>query len=516
MRKAITTISTPQVVNSNNSSTPDGSGIRKALSTTNKVFPSDTQRQIPTGLSLEESYDQSRINQIYESNQTGYEKAFNAIVGGLLSGGLTAIEDLSYLAQTAESLVTEGKLVGDWERNAVAEAMVKAKEELGEALPIYGNPMSFWNGLKSVIDSAVGFAIPGAGVLKGVSTLQKLPRALQLATRTARARSALNILRGSGGAERVFNSVAAGTIQNHMEGMMMGMEVYENTLNSLMEANPNANAQDIALFEETASNAADNFLVANRAMILTDAFGLHGIYQGKQMVRNLINAPGWQNRFRQFGQSIIRPNADNLILQNTKEGIEEIYQGVQQQEQQYQALKDSGLDTSGYESDNFDRLWGFISEPSTLYEGLLGFVGGGAQRILTEVASGKFSSSARAQRREAYNQQQEVIKASEDYLTGKMADLKKVINVIQGAEEAGVPIVGDLVQDKEFMKLAVMNFEAGTTEMLETQLDDIIANKDEKYSEEVIADARRHRELLKELESDYVKYNKYENKTEIF
>ena len=114
--------------------------------------------------------------------------------------------------------------------------------------------------------------------------------------------------RTSGGVERVFNALASGAIQNQAEGMMIGMEAYENTLNSLLEANPNATLQEKEHYELLASQAADAVLTQNRLMIATDAFGLAGLYNGKQMVENLINQPGWRNRLTQFGKNSIALN----------------------------------------------------------------------------------------------------------------------------------------------------------------------------------------------------------------
>lgn len=453
--------------------------------------------------------------------QPGTEQALYGVVGGLTSGLITAAEDGSYLLDFDNHIKALQGLDTN-EKNWLAKWAEETKQDLSKAMPIYrkdpsevfdfSDPGFYWESLKGILDSAVGFGLPGGVVAKGVSTAMratKISKLIELASR------------GNAMAVRAAESLGAGAVQIYAEGKMLALETYESTLEEL-RGQVEKGELDLSENEikRVAGESANNVLSYNRAFILSDAFGLHGLMKGVGTTRNLLKQRGLANRFKQFGESLIAPNTDNLILQGLKESAEEIGQGVLQKEQEYQALKLSGADVSKYDDLIGNRLFDFATDDSTLLEGMMGFFGGGPQRILSEATSGNLTKSAREQYEKQYANQQATIAQSADFIQGKVEKYNSILDERDAALQAGDEGLAKAKEKEIFTDMAIQNFVNGTTEEFEKQLQDIASGN---VSEEVKATwgdnaqskATEFLNDLKQLEKEYIKNSDKANVSEI-
>ena len=125
--------------------------------------------------------------------QSAFLKATNALVSGAISGLATALEDIGYILDVEGHYNTLKKLDNDRD-NWLSNAMRSFKEDLYEAMPIYETESDTALGqffkfstLRGMIDSTIGFAIPGGLVAKGIGAVAKLSRLGALAGRVSAA-----------------------------------------------------------------------------------------------------------------------------------------------------------------------------------------------------------------------------------------------------------------------------------------------------------------------------------------
>ena len=132
------------------------------------------------------------LDMMRANNQSNWEQTGNALLGGIGGGLATAVEGVSYMFDPT----TWGNMLGmtvDYDRNWLADLAVATKQNIYEALPIYrenpnevfdfGDFAWYMDTTRSLIDSAVGFGIPGLGVAKGVGMASKAFRALSYANK---------------------------------------------------------------------------------------------------------------------------------------------------------------------------------------------------------------------------------------------------------------------------------------------------------------------------------------------
>jgi len=461
--------------------------------------------------------DVGGLEPILAANQTGWDEAMNGITRGVVSGLATAVEDFAYIP----NIFTQ-----DFEANALAQAMKDVKEDLREALPIYrsgDNPFSwdsemFWESTAGVLDSGIGFAIPGIGIAKGVSlagkAISKAGRLGKLGARTAALReSAL----GNPLLKRLSTSTIAGAISNDLEGTMMGVEIYENKVKELIDKRNNGELQATdEQIKNVAHNHAANFKLHNRAFAITDAFALQGLTRGHGITRNLITNP--KNFKNKLTKALTSP--DSLLAQGVTEGAEEIAQGVMQKMAEFNIDEELGLvkDDKGA----FKRAIEYALDRETLYEGMLGFFGGGFQRVLSsssnkaadflhdkkiqkkiknlqglasveqdpdkkEIYESRIKDLERERssfkRENEYNRQQKVIDGIEEELAsvvGKEVNLSEVEAYFDG-DSPGDKQMQQLIRDVKFRNISLRHFENGTTEKLEESLANIEDSEERAY-----------------------------------
>ena len=464
------------------------------------------------------------VRKIRADQQGNAIQAFNAVVGGVASGLATAVEDISYLADFDNHIKAING--GDtWEKNWLAEEMGKIKESINEAMPIYrpnnetfdwDDSGFYWSSLKGVIDSAVGFGLPGGAIAKGVGLLGK---GLGTGAKAIRLNGLVNFIQNDARIANSLQSVGAGFIQNYAEGKIMGIEAYENVEKELLDLRGqgklNISDEDIKKY---AGEAADNMLLYNRSMILSDAFALSGLMKGIGSSRyRKVGAPGFNNRMKDFGKSIIAPNSDNLILQGLKEAGEEIGQNVMQMEAQYGSKKKAGVDISDYEESFVKRAFDFATSDQALLEGMMGFFGGGPQRILSEITSGRGSSKERA---DQYNKYEQTIAEAAEFVEGTSSKYNEAFKRRDSHNKAGN---GDLAKAEERRVMAdviINNANNGTLERLEADVEALAngeATEQQKqmWGENYRETAREMLEEIKVLEKEWLKYSNRANVNQI-
>ncbi len=439
------------------------------------------------------------FQQLRSDKQPGTHQAFNAVIGGTASGLATAVEDLSYI----RNLFTQ-----DWESNALADSMKDIKESINEELPInrtsnnvwdWDNGAMFWDSLKGTLDSAVGFAIPGMAVgsvvAKGVGTGLKSLRGIKF----------LETLAKSPVYADAITSLGTGFVMNDLEGTMMGLELYDNLT-----------AQGID--KEEAAQKATEFKNLNRVFALTDALGVYGLFKGQGYTRDLMGPKGFLNELKSL-------SGDNLLLQGVKEGVEEIGQNVIQSEKEYEAYKDAGKDelanNISSEKQLFDRMLDIATSDKALYEGMLGFLGGGPQRVITELLTGQFGSKYKEQQNQKYTDQEAVIQETKDNLDKAVSDFKTTENLINTAQSIGADDIVETIKQSKFTDLLIKNFNAGTTENLERQLQEIIELDENTAQQRGLSptykqDAQNSLNELNKAEKQWIRLGNYVNRPEVF
>ena len=75
------------------------------------------------GDGLTVAYDQEHLQQQMDDAQSNFSSGVNAVVGGVLSGLATAVEDLSYIPNVVTQFANNGE-TEEWERNGLAELMI--------------------------------------------------------------------------------------------------------------------------------------------------------------------------------------------------------------------------------------------------------------------------------------------------------------------------------------------------------------------------------------------------------
>jgi hypothetical protein len=426
------------------------------------------------------------VNKIRAENQSGFEQGFHAVAGGLAKGLFTAAEDLSYLADF-ESHINVMKGVDDWEKNAVAEWALEMKGDIDDALPIYrespgevfdfSDPGFYWGAMSGIIDSAVGFGIPGGMVAKGVSAMTRATKAAKLAAAIAKSDKGVDML----------NAFGSSVVSTWAEGTMMGHETFESTKESLIDSRERG---DHSLTDEeidtAAGDAADEMRFSNMAMIGTNAFALHGLSRGKGVFGTKAFDGSMKNRFKHLGESLYKPNSDNLILQGLTEAGEEMLQGGFQKEAQYAAEKKAGAKVEDMSDNYLSRMLDFSTREESVLEGMMGFFGGGPQRIMSEVTSGRHTKAGKQANKERMEAQEQVMAANSEYMEDSSKIYKAKSDIAADLRSRGKEDLANAADETTMSDRAIANLENGTQDEYEKYLKGIVEEGGVKNDGQII------------------------------
>lgn len=473
--------------------------------------------------------DASFINQQRADLQPEYAKAFNATIGGIISGLATAAEDIGYTADI-ENGVKRLADIEQVETNFLSANAQAFKKWLYKEMPIYkedpnkawdwGDSGSYWEALRGIVDSSVGFAIPGLAVSKGMSAGIKGIKTLGYLSKLTEPSA------------QIVQSIGAGLVTNYGEGKMMALEMYENSINAMKDnyykkvlenelatgvdpgiAQFNADrkfkqALDAGLekeFQDIAGREADIFQRNNMAFIVTDAIGLHGISKGAGFTRNLIPT-------RKGLTALTELSTDNLILQGVKEGAEEIGQNIMQSEREWAAKTNAGLKTDD-PSDFGERVLKYATSDKALLEGAMGFLGGGVQRVMMKGLTGQYGSEYNQNIQDRVQKQNEQIQANTTFLQQKLADVKTANELLAEAVKKGDTSAENYIKTSATHSIIMDNLQRGTIENLERQVDDMLQQSTDSTQKEQLNKVRSE---IPALEKMYLKYSGYVNSDEIF
>lgn len=488
--------------------------------------------------------------------QGDIERGWNATVSGIGSGILTAVEDLSYLFDFDHHLkALQG--IEDYEKNWLAELTTKGKESLGEAFPIYKvNPddISIAEMWKGILDSAIGFGLPAGIVGKGVSMLGKglkITKGLQRIG-SAVSRSKLPGVQKAGQKLSSFftdqrnldflNSVPTAVLNNYAESRIMAiesMEITERELEPLVKLGVITKEEA----KRQAIEAHDRVMLGNKAMIVSNFFETYGILK---LTKGLTRTDLKRNLLNLSKDDFLNLNADNLILQSGREYAEEVLQGVLQRESEYRSVidaynkaKDAGkidslgivdqynlnLDYDKYlrRSENLaERLWDFATDKQTQIEGLMGFFGGGPQRVLMNLLGGKYSKRERDFKKQLLADRELAIKLTQDFLKNNIAENAALSSLIDKIKTTDDPIIKETLIDKAMTTLIAKHIKGQSVHLFEDTIQEILNGELTQKQKELFGDkdpstiAANLIEKVKELEAIWLKYSARKNQAELF
>lgn len=457
------------LVNNLEASAPKQTGTKQSINPQDFTFNKNAKfntSNIDNQLGEDNKYvplNAKALQQQMDDAQSNWSSALNAGVTGAIGAIATTAENLSYLPNTIKQWTTSG--AAEWESNAIADAAKDFKEGLYNAMPLYTddeNGMSFWEGVRGVVDSAVGFGISGGVVgtgvkgLSAISGLSKLAKVTRLATRMR----ALGV--NWAPAAKVVQSlgqgapaIASGLIMNDLEGTMVGMQIYEDLIAKGIDP-------------EEAGKRATHFKNLNRLNAVSDIIQVSGLFGASKATRNLLDGRGVKNQLKSFG----KVSTKNPLVSAIGEGWEEINQGMLTNEVTYRALKEKGLSTEDFESDNvLGRAIDYAFTKEAGFEGLLGLVGGGPQALIT-TAMGSFDKEGNAIYDKRMQEQQETIAAFPELVKKTIQENANMKAVIENAEVHGEE-AQKLIADAQFAPILIKAFENGTTGSLESHLESV-------------------------------------------
>lgn len=433
-------------------------------------------------------------------NQSGTEQYLRAVGTGLAGGLLTAVEALSYIP---DGSFWAGTLVqaDDYERNFLAEWAVNTKESLNENFAIYRtNPEKvfdfgdfgwYMDTFKSVIDSAVGFGLPGIGVAKGISMAGKTMNYL------AKTQKLMSFLNQTEKGAKLINSLASGYVTNHMESMVMATEMYDTLLSDYNNNPGKYSGISLDEFKREAARQTHNFALYNKIFAVTNALQMGSLFK----TRGQISKAGLKNF------------AIDQLKTAPLEGVEEVGQRVLQESFTDSVRANLGVDTKYNSKDFLGKAMEIVQEEETWLEGLMGIFGGPVQYAITkapfEIASMKEANKWR-------EKQAEVILNNKEQIDKVVKQTIEQAEVIDAAKIEGSPELAEAVADAYFGNIVINNFKYGIADQLERTIQDVIENKDGTRSESEISIAQEKLEQLKEFEREFNKATKYVNSDEIF
>lgn len=461
------------------------------------------------------------INKERAVNQGNFRQFAYGTAGGIAKGALHAIAGAANLLDF-EAHLNQLQGINDTEQNWLAEIANSGAEAVGEALPIYqedpskvfdfSDGASYYKAWEGLVDSAVQFAAPGGLITKGIGAAMRGGKMAQWIAQLATKSPTL---------AKIVETTPAALVMNKFESGIMAYETAKEVKGELIAARDKGELEITdEEIEDRAQEAFNYMTIANLAFLPITGLQTMGIAKGVGSERNLLKDRSTLiNRFKNFGSSLVAPNADNLIVQGLGEAGEEIAQGVMSGESKYQALKGTGTEKG---SENFlDRVIEYGTSDQALLEGAMGFLGGGVQRVMMEGITGQYSKTAREEYNKRYAEQQAFMEKMKDFTTGKAKLNAEAIQQKEALLKEGKTIEADLIDKQMFQNLVQESFKLGTMEMVENQLKDLAEGKllpdqSQYLGEDAQAKASEMLREAKELEQLWLKYSGSPIGTELF
>lgn len=288
--------------------------------------------------------------------QSFWDTTKNVVGGGLYKGGLTTIENIGYMMDVPGYFSRMMDGVDQGYTNFASEWASKQKSEYDEYNPILGNSMGadFAKGMQGVIDSAVGFAIPGAGASKFVG-------------------AGIKALGMTGKAAKITHALGSAVMTNYAESRMMADEIYGRQKKMMLDQGYSTEEAN-----SVARKDMEDFMLANKLMALTDMVTFHSILKGKHNAADVIMGGGKQTK-----NEAIKDIGKGMLA----EAGEEMYQGALDKEITESTAEEKAIHSTKESSNMLERAGEYIVTDGVT-DGFWGAIGGPFQQYGTKGLSG--------------------------------------------------------------------------------------------------------------------------------
>lgn len=423
--------------------------------------------------------------------QTAFEEAGNAALRVIPKAGLQILETAGNIGDIEG---WAGAIAGydtDY-TNWLSSWAKDRQEDINEALPIYRENRSdaldmsdsaWWaENIGGVAESAAAFAVTGMGlgaaIGKGAQALNasKLAFARNLGTALGRSGQAL--------------STAALT---HAEGVMTGVDVYKQVLEKKLQESgqlqpgQTLSYEELAQYptDEEAANAASTAVRFNYLNLALNYTSLSPIFKGKQASRGLVDdalKPLAGETGEQFAKRIQSTNP--ISFRNTLEtlGKEMPQEALEEGINIY--AQNQGLYRAGMLTEDQASLGASLFSDEGLASMLMGALGGAGQTGALIAAKGKSNNKAKAETFAA--QAEQIISNHEEgyKLVKNLQSINTLQESLAQAKAEGNEEYAEVLKKQIADSLAYSNFELGTTEALNSQLDNYLQMTPAQMAEE--------------------------------
>jgi len=432
---------------------------------------------LDVGRGLYESVDSNRAR-----NQSGGVKALKAIGGGILQGGLIAMEQAGYVGDldTYTNLFTDTEdLSGNWWTDIMKETQDGLRQS--NAFKIYdeetdsnsiASKIFKWSSLEGAISSAVGFGITGLGAAKLVSSLGAMKNFKAIA---GFADEALGM---AGGSTKAFvGPLATSATTNFFMGQMMAADTYKLAMEHL-EGRIGDKPGMLTRFEaqKMANNEAQDVVALNMALTATAYLKFGGIFK-RRRTNVMLKDPT-------FGRQ-----AFDLIKKGSPTAFgENVYQEMIQMEQLHDVDTLGGTQSKDeYSSDYWTRTAELMLSNRAVHAGSLGVVGGPIQfALIQRPMMGKQLKQQKAD----YNTQQERLTLGKVLAQNNFDTFKKYNDAFTDAVNKGDLTESELISQSHLMHEVARQVEYGTIDSLRKDI-------------ELVRDAEEGADNVKGFDSDY-------------
>jgi hypothetical protein len=519
---------------------------------------------------------QEDLNRYREQTQSPWSKGFSSVIGGIVSGLGTFVEDIGYIADidTYKAIFSDidqssSKELGLWDYINPVPGLLQQlgqgiKNTTQEYLPVYEKPgetlgkqVFNWNNLKGIIDSVVGFSLTGMGAgtaIKGlakigVGTLGKLgefgERAM-LSERAAKIPKIANWIERQSykakGAEEYLNMVYKGITPATNPLMKLAINYGPTLATSVLTKGAEARMEGLESFQtnmtllqplvdqgvitkqdaiDRANKEANVTFDATMALFATDALMLRNLFKPKANIfkAELKNPLALSTKLKQIGEHLLgtpKEGLEEMWQEAIKmEGLYSIYDDLKNRmskDQRLQYISNLGFDPDKAPKSFAARLAYLFDTTQAKTAGVTGMLTGPFQSVFLHGLNKKANKAEKEQNIKEYNEQQSIYKNNES-LFGVVNDFENKLKSFIAGD--GMQKLATTFNDTELYDIAQ-----------EAQFTRIVAENLVKGStdqlREVIQSNKQNTEatklinLLDKFEDSFIEAKKYVNPMDVF
>ena len=424
-------------------------------------------------------------------NQTSLTKLGKSLGMGVASGVVTALQSTGELLDYRNYTNMIGA-TNDMSQNWWTSGLDDLKQSMGEsdAFKIYeeaGDPDDLaaqifkWSSITGLLDSAVGYGLPGIGATKVISALsstKNAQKAFQFVDKILGKQFSKGAGAAQGAAQMFAQNMGASTMTSFMYGNVMAGQTYKDIMadveksGKLYTGSGEVPEGKISLKEarKVASKEAQD--VVDLVMLeaaLTSQIRFGKMFRQQKKANGFVESPSlWGDLKEQAGTGAIM------------EGVQEIWEETVQQEQAFEAKSKLGIETEYDGMSAIERVGSIMTETRTLSAGALGIAGGPVQFALMHAPFGRAN---RADQQKLFDNQKVSREFREDILKGKLKNINKVQKAFDNAVKKGDATAQKLAGTEFFTDVIANSYEYGTTNALLTDLEKVTKYTPEQAEE---------------------------------